>query len=88
LWNLKAKKTLERSKYRWVDSIKMYVKEIGREDVNCIVLVHDKDKRRDAVSSVMKFLLPYDWLGNHQLLKYVSAQGVCYVIADNLPPFS
>ena len=59
-----GKKPLERPKSRWVDSIKMYVKEMGRDDVNCFGLAHNRDKWRGAVSRVMKFRLLDDWLGN------------------------
>jgi hypothetical protein len=47
-----------------MDNIKMYVKEIGREDVNCFGLAQDRDKWRGAVSRVMTFRLPDDWFGN------------------------
>jgi len=59
-----GKEPLGRPKSRWVDSIKMYVKEIGREDVNCFGLAQDRDKWRGVVSRVTKFH-PDDWLGNH-----------------------
>lgn len=60
-----GKKPHERPKSRWVDSIKIYVKETGREVVNSFGLAQDRDKWRDAVNRVMKFRLPDDWLGNH-----------------------
>jgi len=60
-----GRKPLERPKSRCVDSIKMYVKEIGKENVNCFGLAQVRDKWRGAVSRIMKFRLPDDWLGNH-----------------------
>ena len=38
---------------RWEDTIKMDPKEIGWEDLNCVVLAEDSDKWQAVVNAVM-----------------------------------
>jgi hypothetical protein len=38
-----GKRPLERPRRRWVDNIKMDLKEIGREGTDCIELAQDRD---------------------------------------------
>jgi hypothetical protein len=42
---------------RCEDNIKMYLKEIGWESANCIILTGDRDKWRAAVDAVMNILV-------------------------------
>jgi hypothetical protein len=41
------KRPLGRRRHRWEDNIKMYIREIGFEDVDCLYLAQDKDQWRE-----------------------------------------
>jgi hypothetical protein len=49
------KKELARSRSRWDDDNRMYLREIGCEGVDWIHLAQDKDQRRAFVNTAMKF---------------------------------
>jgi hypothetical protein len=50
-----GKRSLGRPKHRWVDNIKIDVRDIGLGDVDWIVLAQDGDKWRALVNAVMNF---------------------------------
>jgi hypothetical protein len=45
-------------RHRWVDKIKMDIREIGRDGVDWIGLAQDKDKWRALVNAVMNVRVP------------------------------
>jgi hypothetical protein len=47
-----------RSRHRKVDNIKLDLREIGWDGMDCIDLVQDRDKRRTLVSTVMNLRVP------------------------------
>jgi len=49
----KGRNPLRRLRRRWKNNIKMDPKETGWEDLNWIVLPHDRDKRQTVVNAVM-----------------------------------
>jgi hypothetical protein len=49
---------LERSRSRWVDNIKMDLREIGRESEDWIDLAQDRDQWRALVNTVMNLCVP------------------------------
>jgi hypothetical protein len=49
----KSERSLGRPKCKWEDNIKMDLKEIAWEDVQCINLAQDGDKWRAVVNMVM-----------------------------------
>jgi hypothetical protein len=55
---LEGKRPLERPRCRWMDNIKMDVREIGWDGVDWIELAQDKDQWRDLVNTVMNFRVP------------------------------
>jgi hypothetical protein len=56
--NSQGKRPLERPRRRWVDSIKMDLREIGWEGRTWIDLVQDRDPWRDLVNTVMNMWVP------------------------------
>jgi hypothetical protein len=50
-----GKRPLERPRRRWVDGIKMDLREIGCGGVEWIHLAQDRDRWRTVVSAVMNF---------------------------------
>jgi hypothetical protein len=52
-----GKRTLERSRHRWEDGIKMDLGVIGWGDVEWIHLAKDKDRWRAVVNAVMNLLV-------------------------------
>jgi hypothetical protein len=52
-------KPLERPRRRWVDNMKMTLREIGYGGKNWIVLVQDRDEWRALVNTVLNFRVPY-----------------------------
>jgi hypothetical protein len=52
------KRLLGRSRRRWVDNIKMYLREIGWGGMNWIDLAQDRAQWRALVSTVMKRRVP------------------------------
>jgi hypothetical protein len=53
-----GKRPLGRPRRRWVDNIKIDLKEIGWDDMDWIDLAQDMDQWRALVNTVMKFLVP------------------------------
>jgi hypothetical protein len=53
-----GKTLLGRPRSRWEDNIKMDLKEIGWEVVDCKHLAQDRDQRRALVNTVMKLPVP------------------------------
>jgi hypothetical protein len=53
-----GKRPLGRPRRRWVDSIKMDLREIGWDGRDCIELAQDKDHWRAVVNTVMKLRVP------------------------------
>jgi hypothetical protein len=49
----KGKRQLGRQKLRWVDNIKVFVREIGCCGIDWIELVQDRDQWRALVNTVM-----------------------------------
>jgi hypothetical protein len=54
----KGKRPLGRHWSRWEDNIKMDLKEIGWEVVDCIYLAQDRDQWRAVVNKVMNLRVP------------------------------
>jgi hypothetical protein len=53
-----GKRSLERSRRRWLDNIKMDLLHIGWGGVDWIDLAQDRDKWRALVNAVMNLLVP------------------------------
>jgi hypothetical protein len=49
---------LRRPRRRWVDSVKMDLREIGWGDVNWTELAQDRDQWRTLVNTVMNLRVP------------------------------
>jgi hypothetical protein len=67
---------LGRTRRRWVDNIRMYVRDIGWDGVDLIDMVQDSEKWRTLVNTVMNLRVPQNagkWLHNRRLLKKGSA---------------
>jgi hypothetical protein len=56
--NLEGKLPLGRFKRRWEDNIKMYLREMGMEDVDWILWAQDRDRWRALVNTVMNLRVP------------------------------
>jgi hypothetical protein len=52
------KRQLGRPRCRWVDNIKMYLREIGWGDMKWIDLAEDRDQWRVLVNTVMSLWVP------------------------------
>jgi hypothetical protein len=52
------KRPLRRSRRRWVDNIKMYLREMGWGGMDWINMAHDRDKWMALVNTVMNLRLP------------------------------
>lgn len=52
------KRPLVRPKDRWMDNIKMYLKEMQCKDVDYIILIQVRVHWRDFVNTVMKLRVP------------------------------
>jgi hypothetical protein len=52
------KRLLGRSRRKWVDNIKMYLREIGWDGMNWIDMALDRDQWRTLVNMVMNFQVP------------------------------
>jgi hypothetical protein len=50
----KGKRTLRRPRRRWVDNIKMDLREVEWDDVDWIDPAQDRDQWRDFVNTVIK----------------------------------
>jgi hypothetical protein len=53
-----GKRPLGRPRRRWVDNIKMDLKERGWDGVDCIDLAHDRNQWRALVNTVMNLRVP------------------------------
>jgi hypothetical protein len=53
-----GKRPLGRPKCRWVDNIKMNLREIGWGAMDCIFLAQDRDQWRALVNMVMNLRVP------------------------------
>jgi hypothetical protein len=53
-----GKKPLGRPRHKWVDNIKMDLREIGWDGMDRIVLAQDMDQWRALVNMVMNLRLP------------------------------
>jgi hypothetical protein len=53
-----GKRPLGRPKRRWVDNIKIDLREIGWDDMDWFDLAHDKDQWRALVNMVMNLRVP------------------------------
>jgi hypothetical protein len=53
-----GKRPLGRPRHRWVDNIKMYLRDIGWGGMDWIDLAQDKDHWRALVNMVMNFQVP------------------------------
>jgi hypothetical protein len=53
-----GKRPLGRPRRRWVDNIKMDLREIGWDDVDWIHMAQDRDQWRALVSTVLKLRVP------------------------------
>jgi hypothetical protein len=52
------KRPLRRPRRRWVDNIKIYLREIGLDGMDCIDLAQDRDQWRALVNTVMNLRVP------------------------------
>jgi hypothetical protein len=55
---LEGKGPLGSPRHRWVDNIKMDLREIGWDGIDCIYLAQDRDQWRVLVNMVMNFQVP------------------------------
>jgi hypothetical protein len=70
-----GKRQLGRPRRRWVDNIKIDLREIGSGGVDWIDLAQDKNQWRALVNTVTNLGIPKNsgkWLHNWQLLNNVS----------------
>jgi hypothetical protein len=74
-----GKRPLGRPRRRWVDNIKMDLRETEWDGMDWIELAQDRDQWRALVNAVMNLRVPYnccefsEWLQNWQLLNKGSA---------------
>jgi hypothetical protein len=54
-----GEKSLKRPRHRWVDNIKMEIREIGWSGIDWIYLAQDRDQRRALVNTVMNIRGPF-----------------------------
>jgi hypothetical protein len=53
-----GKRSLERPRCRWVDNIKIYLREIGWDGMHWFDLAQDRDQWRALVNTVMNLRVP------------------------------
>jgi hypothetical protein len=53
-----GKKSLARPRHRWLDNIRMYLVEVGWNDVDWFGLAQDKTRWRALVNSVLNLRFP------------------------------
>jgi hypothetical protein len=53
-----SKRPLGRSRRRWVDNIKVDLREIGCDGMYCINMAQDRNRWKALVNRVMKFRVP------------------------------
>jgi hypothetical protein len=54
----REKRPLGRPRRRWVDNIKMELREIGWDGMNWIDMAQDRDKWRAIVNAMLNFWVP------------------------------
>jgi hypothetical protein len=67
-----GKRSLGRPRHRWVDNIKIGLREIGWVGMDWIVLAQDRDQWRALVNRVMNLRIPKNagkFLNNWQVVK-------------------
>jgi hypothetical protein len=69
---VEGKRPLGRPRRRWVENIKMYLREIGLGGMDWIQLAQDRDKSRALVKSVMKLGF-HKMLGNSRVAERLAA---------------
>jgi hypothetical protein len=55
---IEGKRPLERPRRRWMDNIKMDLREIGWGGMDCIDLAHDREQWTALVNKVMNLRVP------------------------------
>jgi hypothetical protein len=84
-----GKRPLGRPTRRWVDNIKMDLREIRWDGMDCIHLAQDRDQWRAIVNTVMNLQVPlicwkiFKWLHNWGLVKKGSSS--CSVGETTVP---
>jgi hypothetical protein len=58
-----GKRPLGRPRRRWVENIKMDLREKGWDGIDWIELTQDRDQWRAVVNTVMNLRVPYNLLG-------------------------
>jgi hypothetical protein len=53
-----GKRPLERPRHRWVDNIKIDLREVGWDGIDWIDLVQDRDQWRALMNTVMNLQVP------------------------------
>jgi hypothetical protein len=56
--NPEGKRSLGRPRHRWVDNIKMALREIGWDGIDLIDLSQDRDQWRALMNAVMNLRVP------------------------------
>jgi hypothetical protein len=56
--NAEGYKLLGRPRRRWVDNIKMDLREIGWDGMDCVYVAQDRDQWRALVNTVINFRVP------------------------------
>jgi hypothetical protein len=56
--NSEGKRPVRKPRRRWVDNIKMNIREIGWDGVDWIDLAHDRDQWRALLNTVMNLRVP------------------------------
>jgi hypothetical protein len=56
--NIEGKRPLGRTRRRWVDNMKLDLREIGWNGMDCIDLAQDRDQWRALVNTVMNLRIP------------------------------
>jgi hypothetical protein len=57
-WECQKERPLGRPRRRWVDNIKLDLREIGWDGVDCIDLAQSRDQWRAFVNAVMNLRVP------------------------------
>jgi hypothetical protein len=55
-----GKRPLGRPRHRWVDSVRMDLREIGWDGIDCIGLAQDRDQWRAPVNTVMSLRVQWN----------------------------
>jgi hypothetical protein len=60
VWKPEGKRSLRRPRHRWVDNIRMDLREVGWGDVDWIGLAQDRNMWRTLVNSVLNLCVPWN----------------------------